>query len=138
MNGRKRRACCSGVMPMPVSLTANSSSTSRSSTRSGRTETTTSPRSVNLTALEQRFDEDLLQSQGIPDEVDGRFRRDAEQHLQSLLVGPHAHHAAEVVEDLLKIEPDVLHRKLAGLDFGEVQDVIDDAEQGVARIGRFC
>ena len=43
-----------------------------------------------------------------------------------------AHQVADILQHLVEIEVDVLDRQLAGLDLGEIEDVVDDAEQVLA------
>ncbi len=56
-NSWNRRPICSSVMPMPVSVTSNTS-TSPPSAASRRTASDTVPRSVNLHALDRRLNSD--------------------------------------------------------------------------------
>ena len=74
-------------------------------------------------------DQDLSQAQRIAPGmyIDGRV--DIENQLQPL--GRRLLHdqIANVLQNLLEIEIDGFDGELAGLDFGEIQDVVDDAEQ---------
>lgn len=74
-------------MPIPVSLTANRSVTTRSSRRTTRTEISTPPRSVNLIALPGKVEQHLLQPDSITDVVSGQIRRKIEREGQALLGG---------------------------------------------------
>ena len=76
--------------------------------------------------------QDLGQTQGVADQVVGHPGGDMDEEFQALLVGLEANHGGDVAEDVVEPEGDVLHLQLVGLDLGKVEDVVDDAKQGVA------
>ncbi len=78
-------------------------------------------------------EQDLAQARGVAEQCGRQQRRLDEQELDALVVGAHAHEIAEIFEHVAEREPDDLDVELAGLDLGEVEDVVDDAEQ---RLGR--
>ena len=76
--------------------------------------------------------------QRIADQCVGRPRADVEHQLQPLGRGLLADQVGDVVQHLLELEVDVLDRQLAGLDLREVEDVVDDAQQVLARAAGSC
>ncbi|MBV6475800.1 MAG: hypothetical protein MOGDAGHF_01366 [Rhodocyclaceae bacterium] len=72
LKGWKSLAHCSGVMPMPLSLTRKCSSMSSAPPPARSTPITTSPRSVNLTALLARLTRTWPSRSGSPTSVAGR------------------------------------------------------------------
>ena len=122
------RRCASGAMPMPVSrdLEAHAARARRcrSSTRAA---TTTSPRSVNLTALPTRLISTWRSRPGSPRSAAGTSRRDAGDELEALRVRL----LGEQLDDVLDDRRAGRSRRdssceLAGLDLREVEDVVDD------------
>ena len=95
--------------------------------------TTTSPFSVNLTALLQKLIRICPSRSGSPSEM-GRHRGlDVEDELQPLgrrLLGDQV---ADVLQHLVEIEVNILDRELPRLDLREIKDVVDDAEEVLAR-----
>ena len=80
-----------------------------------------------------QVDQDLAQSQGIADEHRGNMRVPLEQQFQALLLGLDVGDRGQVVQHPVDVEIDRFHVQPAGLDLGEIQDVVDDAEQGFGR-----
>ena len=78
-----------------------------------------------------QVDQDLAQPQGIALQGPGQTRIDVEQELQALFLGPEAHQAGDVVQDLFQGEVHRLHAQLSGFDLGEIQDVVDDAQESL-------
>ena len=88
---------------------------------------------MNLTALLTEIDQHLAEAQRIADEVRRRRRSTVEDQLQALLAALLARSGRRrFVQHLVEIEIDRFERQLAGLDLGEVEDVVDDAEQQLA------
>ena len=56
-----------------------------------------------------------------------------DDQLEALGPGCLAEHAGDLVEDRPHLEVEPLELQLAGLDLREVEDVVDDREQGAAR-----
>ena len=52
--------------------------------------------------------------------------------LQAFLHGLVGNHIGHVGQDTVQVKGDVLHTELARFDLGEVQDVVDDAQQVLA------
>ncbi len=77
-------------------------------------------------------DEHLAHPQGVTHDEIGHVRRHVQHQLQPLGVGTFGDQVREVVQQRGNGEVDLLERELVGLDLGEVQDVVDDAQQ-VAR-----
>jgi hypothetical protein len=79
-------------------------------------------------------DQDLPQAQGIADEHFGNVGGDVEDQFDPLLVRLFADQVDEVVEHVGQLELGRLDAQLAGLDFREIENVVDDAEQVLARL----
>ena len=58
---------------------------------------------------------------------------DLEDQFQALGGGLLAHQVPDILQDLVEIEVDILDRQLARLDLREIENVVDDAEQVLAR-----
>ena len=129
---RKIFSCLSGGMPMPVSLTANRTPTSSGAgSPATSTRTTTSPSSVNLMALPTRLSQHLPQPAGVADQGVGHVRLHVADQLQPLPVGPHGQGPQGVTQGRPQGEVGRVQLELAGLDLGEVEQVVDDAQQVV-------
>src|SRR5205807_5178277 len=76
--------------------------------------------------------QDLSESQRIALGVYIDRRVDIENQLQPLARRLLRDQIADVFQNLLEIEIDGFDSELAGLDFGEIQNVVDDAEQVLA------
>ncbi|MNT72620.1 hypothetical protein D3C72_2112420 [compost metagenome] len=74
-------------------------------------------------------DQHLPQPQRITQQCSGQVGRDLEQQLQALVLGLQANHRGETVEYVLQAERHVFEAHPAGLDLGEVEDVVDDSQQ---------
>src|SRR6185437_9070293 len=79
------------------------------------------------------IDQDLAEPQRIAAEVSGDGRLDLEDQLKTLSGRLLAHQIPNILQDLVEVEVDILDRELARLDLGEVENVVDDAEQMLAR-----
>ena len=120
-------------MPIPVSLISNRSTAWLELAPSTRfTRSTTSPCSVNLTALPTRLREDLAEAAGVAAQGARDVVVDEAGELEVLGLGrlreraEHvAHGAPEVEVHDLEVHPSRLHLR-------EVEDVVDDLEQAVA------
>ena len=132
VNAWNSRACCRAVIPTPVSRTANRT---RCPSPSAVAEavTTTSPSSVNLTAFESRLTRTCRTRVTSPSTVSGTESSTKYARSTPLL----ARAGGEQVDGVLDGAPDVerggLEVDLAGLDLGEVQDVVDERQERVAR-----
>ena len=127
-------------MPIPVSLTEISISQidarpiviTRASGR--RPITTTSPVSVNLTALLSRLSRiwrtrfwSPTKSVGVPASI-------TQASLQALLGGRGRHDVQGTFDAGAELERPGLELEPAGLDLGEVENVVDDLQQRVAAV----
>ncbi|MNF65956.1 hypothetical protein D3C84_477390 [compost metagenome] len=74
-------------------------------------------------------DQDLAEAQRIAIEQGIELVVDLEQQLYALGFGLLAHQGRQVFQYMVEIEFDPFQIQLAGLDLGEVEDVVDDAEQ---------
>ena len=73
--------------------------------------------------------QDLAEPQRVAQQVLGNRRRDVGQELQPLVVRLLGGERGDRADDLVEPEVGGLDVELAGLDLGEVEDVVDDAEQ---------
>ncbi len=81
-----------------------------------------------LDRIVAEVDQDLPESQRIAAEIVGDRRLDVEDQLKPLGRGLLGNQIADILQNLVEVEVDVLDRELAGLDLGEVENVVDDAE----------
>ena len=51
--------------------------------------------------------------------------------LEFFFIGANRHRCAELGQQRLHVERDRIQRELAGLDLGEIEDIVDQAEQGL-------
>ena len=117
--------------PMPVSRTAKWRQRPSASPPARATLTTTSPCSVNLTALLQKLIRIWPSRSGSPTE--GGHRGSMSKISSSPLAAAFSDdQVGDPLEHLVEIELDVLDGELAGLDLREIEDVVDDAEQMLA------
>ena len=65
--------------------------------------------------------------------MSGQIRLDVEDQLQAFCRRLATDQAAHIVEDLVEIEVDRLHVHLACFDLRKIENVVDDAEQMLAR-----
>jgi len=70
---------------------------------------------------------------GVSDQRLGNVGGDPAGQLQALPVGPQCQSAHGVVQGVAEVEGDRVEVELAGLDLGEVEDVVDDRQQGLGR-----
>ena len=100
-----------------------------------RPSTATSPCSVNLMALPTRFTRICRSRSGSPHDAPrarpGAIVADQFQPLARAPAGPGS--CSGVSRMSRRFEIDRFQVQLAGLDLGEIQNVVDDAEQGVGR-----
>ena len=134
-NAWKIFACFSGGMPMPVSVTAKRRRTSPSGAGSPAvsTSTTTSPRSVNLMALPTRLRSTWRSRPASPISASGTPGRCWQTSSSPFLCGAHGQRAQGGAQHGDEREIGRVQLQAAGLDLGEVQDVVDDPEEGVRR-----
>ncbi len=129
----KMVASLSGGMPMPVSFTAIARMPGRSAT--GPIDSCTEPCSVNLSALLIRLPITCDSRTGSPVMLRGVVRVDNGGEIDALAAGPLGKQADRRVGLRGHIDRQRLELELAGLDLREIQDVVDDRKQALARIG---
>ena len=82
-----------------------------------------------LDGVVDEVDEDLTETEGIADQGRGNLRRRGNEELEILVLGLVADDDGKIVERIFKLEFSFLDIQLAGFDLGEVEDVVDDAQQ---------
>ena len=119
---------------MPVSLTEKQTSWPFSSSSRTRAFTTISPLLGELDGVIAEVDQDLPQSQGVAFEVSGDRSVDIENQFEALGGGLFGDQIANVLQYLFEIEVDIFDRQFARLDLREIQNVVDNAQQVLARL----
>ena len=97
------------------------------------TRTTTSPGVGELDGVAHQVEQDLPQPAGVADQGVGHLRLHVVDQLQPLRVGPHGQGPQGVTDRRPQREVGRVQLELAGLDLGEVEQVVDEAEQVVGR-----
>ena len=90
------------------------------------------PWSVNLMALLTRFSSTWRRRCGSPTSRSGVSAGHLPSQLQVLLVGAERHGLQAFGQAAAEFKRDLLQRQLAGFDLGQVQDVVQQAQQGIA------
>ena len=90
------------------------------------TRTTTSPRSVNFTALPTRFSRTWRSRPGSPSTRLGHVGADVARELEPLLAGAQRQQRRRVADDLAHVERRPFQLEPPRLDLREVEDVVDD------------
>ena len=114
---------------MPVSITSNCSSGVCPGSRHRRVTIRTSPASVNLTALPTRLMRICRRRVGSVWMVSGMGPQNSVSEARSGRLGTHAHQRGDLGHDCGRRTGGLFQRQLAGLDLGEVQNVVDDVQQ---------
>ncbi len=78
-------------------------------------------------------DQNLPQAPRIADDTQGYIGRHSAHQCQTLVLRPHGKYFLGLDHTGLQIEGDVLNFQLACFNLGEVQDVVNDPQQGVRR-----
>ena len=126
MNSSNSLLCCSGVMPMPVSATANSIQLRPSTTL--RTRSVTSPCLVNLQALLNRLSR-ICRSR-IGSTISGpRFSWHFDDEPVLVLLGKLARGADDLLDQRRQAHRFRTELELAGFDLRQVEHLVDEAEQ---------
>ena len=81
-----------------------------------------------LDGVREQVDQRLRQSSRVAAQAIGQMA-DVQDHLQPLVVGQAADHFHRARYQFVEREVGVLQRHLAGLDLGQVEDVVDDLQQ---------
>ena len=82
-----------------------------------------------LDRVAAQIDQHLLQAQRVADQHRRQLRVDVEQHLDLLARGAGRQDHGEVAQQLIGSEGVQVQRHLAGLDLGEIQDVVQQTQQ---------
>ena len=135
LNASKISACLSRGMPMPVSRDRDVQRLLVGRLRlAPRRGTTTSPRSVNLTALPTRLTRICRSRPDVADQRVGHVGGDVADQLEPLLVRAARASAVSASSSVSRSSNcDGLELEPARLDLREVENVVDDREQ---RLGR--
>ena len=78
--------------------------------------------------------EDLLEPQRVAHQRQRRVAVHQADQLQAFLVGRGGEHGQGVLEQIAQVERGAVEHQLAGFDFREVENLVDDAEQVVGRL----
>ena len=84
-----------------------------------------------LDRVVDQVDEDLTETQRITHQVRRNIGLRGDQELELLVLSLVTHNDGEIVERIFKLKFGLLDIQLAGFDLGEVQNVVDDAQQGL-------
>jgi hypothetical protein len=84
-----------------------------------------------LEGVAHQIEQHLLQAAGIADDLNGDVVVDEVGQLQALGVRPFRHQLQAILHRFAQLEGPVLKGQHAGFDLGEIQDVVDDGEEGV-------
>ena len=96
------------------------------------TVSTTSPASVNFTALDSRLSEDLAQPRHVALDRRRHVALEEVREVEALLDGARGDEVERRLDALAQVERLRLDVHAPGLDLREVEDVVDDGEQRVA------
>ena len=121
-----------GVMPMPVSEMAKVISHADSRRRVTEAVRTTSPLSVNLTALLSRLMMICRSPDAVGQDRHGDIGGDFVGQLEAFLVAAEGEDVKGLFDAFVQVELHPLQRHLAGFDFLKIENVVDDREQIVA------
>ncbi len=86
-----------------------------------------------LDGIPHQIDEHLAQPVRISDQHRRDVGRNATGQLQILLMRPQGERLHDVVQSVSQIEVRGIEQEFAGLDLGEIQNVVDDREQRICR-----
>ena len=134
LNDWNRRPTRSGGMPRPVSLTAAEIAIgpSRVADRVGLDGQRDLPRVGELDRVAQQVQQDLAEPRDVADDDARRARPDVADQLEALLGRPGGHQLQRRLDALVEVERGGLQVHPPRLDLREVEDVVDDREQGLA------
>ena len=128
VNGSKTFAHCSSVMPMPESLTSNSSC-GRGGPLAHANVHPHVPALGELDRVGHQVDEDLPQPRRVRLDVLGDPRRDTRLGNRAACRRPALHQVEHVVDHVRGRADDAFRLQLAGFDLGDIQDVVDQRQQ---------
>ena len=81
----------------------------------------------------QQIHQDLAQAARVADQTARDARRKLAEELQRFLLCLDTQGAHDLGDEGMQIEVDRLDRQLTGLDLGEIEDIVDDAQETVGR-----
>ena len=84
-----------------------------------------------LDGIADQVGEDLLEPHGVAAQAQRGVTVDDAHQLQALVMGAGGEHGQSVIDQVAQVEREVFQNQLAGLDLGEVQDLVDDRQQVV-------
>ena len=87
-----------------------------------------------LDGVAQQIDDDLAQPGLVADHGDGHLRPDMAGQLQPLPVRPGGEPLGRIAQAVVEVKDRGVQIELAGLDLGEVEHVVDQRQQGLARL----
>ena len=128
VNSSNSFACCSGVMPTPVSETDSSIHWQPSATL--RAPSLISPSLVNLQALLNRLSKICRSRMGSTVSTP-RFSWSFDDKLVVVLLSELTRGADDLVDQRRKLDGLRIEFELAGLDLGEIEHLVDEAEEMV-------
>ena len=132
-NDWNSRLMTSADRPMPVSRTENVSSTRSAATGFELTVSTTSPASVNFTALLSRLSMIWRSAGHVADDCRGHVALEHVRGIEMLLDRARRDEVQRRLDAFAQIERLRLDVHAPGLDLREVEDVVDDGQQRIAR-----
>ena len=86
-----------------------------------------------LQGIAEQINQHLAQAQRVADQRAGHIGVPGDEQLDVLLGGPVRKQIRQFLQQGLKLEVRVLDVELAGLDLGEIQNIVDQAQQGIGR-----
>ena len=114
---------------MPVSVTEKRSRTSSRTPASAYDPHHHLALFGELDRVADQIDHDLAQTPGIADQRVRYLGRDVAGEFQTFFVGAGSQRLDGALETLTQIEGDRLELEFAGLDFGEIENIVNQAEQ---------
>ena len=87
-----------------------------------------------LDGVADQVQEDLTQSARVAGQNGWNVGGNAQQQLQVLFGRPGRERTKRIGDQIAKVEVDPLEFQFAGLDLREVEDVVDQAQQGICRL----
>ncbi|HYY16939.1 MAG TPA: hypothetical protein VE965_09910, partial [Gammaproteobacteria bacterium] len=82
-----------------------------------------------LNCVANQVGEDLAQATGVAPQGHRHIIMDVAEEFQPFGLGALGKQFMDILNDLAQIEIDAFELQLAGLDLGEIQDVVDDGKQ---------
>lgn len=84
-----------------------------------------------LDGIARQVDQDLPDAARVSPDQGRDIRMDQKGEFQALVIRPHGQHVGHILDSGSQIEVEDLQFELSGLDLGEVQDIVDQAQQRV-------